>query len=374
MTVELISVFNNKGGVGKTTLTFHLAHALAELGHKVLAVDLDPQCNLSIYSLPPEEIQEIWEAENSFIDAPGFEAARAAMPAKQFANFCQQPRTIHFSLKPAEEGTGALDVLPPPIELKPNLHLIPGRLTLHMFEEALARRWSEAFVGAPLALRTLSEIRRLLLQYAEEYGYSYIIVDTSPSLGQLNKSILTNVDAFLIPCAPDLFSLYGIRNIGSSLARWQAELRTLYSLIPPARRPSLPESFVGFLGYTIYNAKKREGSTPWDMAIAHYGYAQQIKQTISTQIPSSLSNGIPKADLNEPIGGMSVMHSHNTYPSHAQKYHCPIWELPTLENLEVGDEATVLTNKQRYLSTRAAYKNFAKSMIVRLKHLKRKPL
>ncbi|MFX0588394.1 ParA family protein, partial [Glaesserella parasuis] len=41
--VKLLSVFNNKGGVGKTTLSFHLAHALAELGHKVLAVDLDPR-------------------------------------------------------------------------------------------------------------------------------------------------------------------------------------------------------------------------------------------------------------------------------------------------------------------------------------------
>jgi cellulose biosynthesis protein BcsQ len=54
MAVEIISIFNNKGGVGKTTLTFHLAHALSELGHKVLAIDLDPQCNLSIYSLSVE--------------------------------------------------------------------------------------------------------------------------------------------------------------------------------------------------------------------------------------------------------------------------------------------------------------------------------
>jgi cellulose biosynthesis protein BcsQ len=245
MTVEIISVFNNKGGVGKTTLTFHLAHALAELGHKVLAVDLDPQCNLSIYSLPVEDIQAIWDAENPFIDEPGFEAARSSMTARKFEAFCKKPRTIHFSLKPTEEGTGALEHLPPPISLAPNLDLIPGRLTLHMFEEALARRWSEAFVGQPLALRTLSEIRRLILQYAAEYGYDYAIVDTSPSLGQLNKTILTTVDAFLVPCAPDLFSLYGIRNIGSSLSRWISELKTLYSLIPPTRRPALPESFVG---------------------------------------------------------------------------------------------------------------------------------
>ena len=52
--VRLISVFNNKGGVGKTTLSFHLAHALAELGHRVLMVDLDPQCNLTINCMDVE--------------------------------------------------------------------------------------------------------------------------------------------------------------------------------------------------------------------------------------------------------------------------------------------------------------------------------
>lgn len=374
MTVEIISVFNNKGGVGKTTLTFHLAHALADLGHKVLAVDLDPQCNLSIYSLTVEQIQEIWDAENDFIDEPGFEAARAAMPPKKFEELCKEARSIHFSLKPAEEGTGPLGYLSPPLVLSTNLHLIPGRLTLHMFEEALARRWSEAFVGQPLALRTLSEIRRILLEYAAAYSYDYIIVDTSPSLGQLNKTILTTVDAFLIPCAPDLFSLYGIRNIGSSLSRWTTELKTLYSLIPPTRRPALPKHFVGFLGYTIYNAKKREGSSPWDMAIAHYGYAKQIPDTVSAHIPASLSDGIDKATLNAPIGGTSVMHSHNTYPAHAQKYHVPIWQLPTYAYLEEGDTATVLTNKSRYIATKAAYRQFAEEVVNRVKLLKKAPL
>lgn len=375
MAVEIISVFNNKGGVGKTTLTFHLAHALAELGHKVLAVDLDPQCNLSIYSLPVEQIQTIWDAENAFIDEPGFEAARAAVTPKKFEALCKTVRSIHFSLKPAEEGTGPLEHLPPPLELAPNLHLIPGRLTLHMFEETIARRWSEAFVGQPLALRTLSEIRRILLQYAADYGYDFVIVDTSPSLGQLNKTILTTVDAFLVPCSPDLFSLYGVRNIGSSLSRWRAELKTLYSLIPYSRRPALPKSFVGFLGYTVYNAKKREASTPWDMAIAHYGYAKQIPATVSAHMLATLSQGIDKDTLDLPIGGMSVMHSHNTYPAHAQKYHVPIWKLPSNPaSLDEGDRATVVTNKNRYTATKSAYRDFAKDVISRVKQLKKDTL
>ena len=47
--MKSIAVFNNKGGVGKTTLTYHLGCALAELGHKTLLVDLDPQSNLTLF-------------------------------------------------------------------------------------------------------------------------------------------------------------------------------------------------------------------------------------------------------------------------------------------------------------------------------------
>ncbi len=294
MPAKIISVFNNKGGVGKTTLAFHLAHALAEMGRKVLLVDLDPQCNLSIYSMPVEKIQEIWDAEVSYIDEPGFADTRKSKTAREFKALCSQTRTMHFLLKPAEEGTGELEKLPPPHKLAPNLDLIPGRLTLHMFEEMVARRWSEAFVGQPLAIRTLSEIRRLIHEYARANNYDIAVVDTSPSLGPLNKVILSTVDAFLIPCAPDLFSLYGVRNIGNSLSRWQNELRTLYSLIAPSRRPHLPKEFVRFLGYTIYNAKLRTGSSKWDMAIAHYNYAKQIPDVIGEHVPSDLSSGIPK--------------------------------------------------------------------------------
>lgn len=373
MSVGVLSVFNNKGGVGKTTLTFHLAHALAELGHKVLVVDLDPQCNLTITFLPEERIGEIWGAEDEFIDV-GFEAAKVHMSEQAFEHLCSCPRTVHFLLKPTEEGTGALQELPPPVEISDNLHLIPGRLTLHMFEEALARRWSEAFVGQPLAIRTLSEIRRLITQYAEKHGYDYAIIDTSPSLGQLNKTILTTVDAFLVPCAPDLFSVYGIRNIGNSLARWRQELTTLYTLIPVDRRPFLPREFVGFLGYTVYNAKKREGSTAWNMAIAHYDYAKKIPETIMTYIPDQLLHGLPADTLKHPIGGQAVLHTHNTYPAHAQKYRTPMWNLPNLEHLDAGDQATVVTNKNRYTATQAAYHHFANDLIQRFRQLAPAPL
>jgi cellulose biosynthesis protein BcsQ len=51
---KLISVFNNKGGVGKSTICWNLADALGRRGKKVLLIDFDPQCNLSIAVLGEE--------------------------------------------------------------------------------------------------------------------------------------------------------------------------------------------------------------------------------------------------------------------------------------------------------------------------------
>src|SRR5690349_18326570 len=105
--MRTITVFNNKGGVGKTTLTFHLAHALSEIGKKVLIFDLDPQCNLTIYGLDQEKIHKTWEEEDSFIE--DFNAARSSVSSEDFSTLLESSRTIHFLLKPTEDGTAEID-------------------------------------------------------------------------------------------------------------------------------------------------------------------------------------------------------------------------------------------------------------------------
>jgi chromosome partitioning protein len=55
-----IALFNNKGRVGKTALTYHLAHMIRRLGLGVLAIDLDPQANLTSMCLEEDEIEELW--------------------------------------------------------------------------------------------------------------------------------------------------------------------------------------------------------------------------------------------------------------------------------------------------------------------------
>ncbi|MGZ3749319.1 MAG: ParA family protein [Methylobacter sp.] len=363
--MKTISIFNNKGGVGKTTLTFHLAHALSEIGKRVLIIDLDPQCNLTILSMDSEELHKIWEVEDSFID--DFESARNGVLSATFEKLTNATRSIHFLLKPTEDGVSDIAAISAPYKLSNNLDLIPGRLTLHMYEEKVANRWSDALKNDPLAIRTLTKIRSLANQYAEKFGYDIVIFDTSPSLGTLNKLIISTTDGFVIPCMPDMFSLYGIRNIGDSLKKWKREFDVLYTLLTSEKRALFPKDFVHLFGYTIYNAKKYSGkNNTWDLAVAHYNYAEQIPATIEKYIDKSIWDKLPHDSLRQPIGGTAVMHTHNTLPNMAQKYHVPIWKVPASPSVETDDISTIAGNRTIYEMTLQKYVQFAQDLLSRI--------
>lgn len=366
--MKLISIFNNKGGVGKTTLTFHLANALAEMGHKTLLMDLDPQCNLTIQSISEKKIHDIWQAEDSFID--DFKAQKDKTTPVEMTRLISSSRTIHFLLKPTEDGVTDIEFLSPPIHLAENLGLIPGRLSMHLYEDKLSRRWSDVYQGDPLAIRTATRIRELAGEYASSEGYEFVLMDTSPSLGMLNKVLISTADGFLVPCAPDLFSVYGIRNIGQALGIWKKEFRTIYQLLSDRKRAHFPEEFVRLLGYTIYNARKYSGSSNrWNLAAGHYNYAEQLPTAIQEFIPEEVRSDLPDQQLAEPIGGTSVMYGHNTAVAMAQKYRLPMWKLPDCGKLRPKDASTIVGNRQTYEATRRDYMTFARDLLERLDEL-----
>ena len=192
--MTILSLFNNKGGVGKSTLGFHLGYALSQLGKRILFVDLDPQCNLTISGLDEEKLHEIWKEEDPYVD--DYEAA--SKNTKNFDKIIEKPRSIHFLLKPTEDGLNELEKYPEPLNLAPNLDLIPGRLSIHKYENKIAERWSGAYQGDNLALRTITNIRSICQKYSEIHNYDFVLIDTSPSLGILNKTIISTVDGFFL--------------------------------------------------------------------------------------------------------------------------------------------------------------------------------
>ena len=106
-----IAFFNNKGGVGKTSLVYHTAWMFAELGHRVLAVDLDPQSNLSIMALDEERLEALWPDD-------------------------EHPQTLHGAVAPLFGGTG--DIRPGHIEaMAGKLGLLVGDLALSRIEDRM---------------------------------------------------------------------------------------------------------------------------------------------------------------------------------------------------------------------------------------------
>jgi len=358
--MKIISIFNNKGGVGKTTLTYHLAHILAEMGKKVLILDMDSQCNLSLYGMQEEELEKIWLDEDNVIDN-GFDSTKQQMEKDDFNNLFKTTRTMHFLLKSVEEGISDFDELPPPVNLADNLDLIPSRLTLFKYENKIAERWTGIFLGEPLPIRTVTRIRKLAELYSEKNHYDLVIIDTSPSLSILNKVIISTVDGFMIPCLPDMFSLYGIKNIGKALTQWQREFDICTNMISEEKRKAFPKKPVRFLGYTIYNAKKYDSKNRWNLAQAHFDYAQQIPDAIKEHIDERVREHLSEEMVKTPIGNNVIIHSHNTFPNMAQKYKKPMWVIPDLKL-----EDSSITNPKNYKATQEKYQQFANDFLTRV--------
>lgn len=370
--MKSISIFNNKGGVGKTTLSFHLGHALAALGKKVLMIDADPQCNLTLYCMDQEKLIEIWNEEENFII--DFEMAYGSRDDKSREKLYSDPRSLHFYLKPDEDGaamSGKAEYVP--VVLRENIHLIPGRLSLHMFEEKLVSAWGNIFNQDPQAIRLATSIRNIANKTNEiiknrgqgwENGYDYIIIDTSPSLGRLNRLLISTSDVFVVPCTPDLFSLYGIRNIGRALKQWNEDYDKLTKVLSENNLKKFPVRPASFAGYVILNARKRSDSqNSWQLSKASYRFAQQIPEYIMKHIPDA------KFTEHPPIGGTAIMHSHAGMPSVSQNHHVPMWEVPSVANTEDDDYYSVMGSAPAYRGTQGKYTEFSLDLIRRIEEI-----
>ena len=136
MTVRVLTFFNNKGGVGKTSLVYHLACMYAELGRRVLAVDLDPQANLTGMFLDEDRVEALWEGSLS-------------------------RRTVYGALQPLLEGTG--DIGEPHLEQpQERLSLIVGDLSLSSAEDELSSQWPGCLDRQPRAFRVISALWRIM--------------------------------------------------------------------------------------------------------------------------------------------------------------------------------------------------------------------
>lgn len=224
-------------------------------------------------------------------------------------------------------------------------------------------------MGEPQALRLLTAIRAICIEASNTHGYEIAILDTSPSLGMMNRVIISTSTGFFVPCMPDMFSTFGLTNIGLALRTWRSQFDTMYSLLSDKKRSAFPNHFVKLLGYTIYNARKYAGQNDLDLATAHYGYAKKLPDVISSKIPKECYSHLSSSIVSEPIGGKAIMHTHNTLPTMAQKYRVPIWQVPLEASLSPEDKSTVFGNRQMYIEKQAMYHAFASDLLSRVEGL-----
>ncbi|MAU01297.1 MAG: hypothetical protein CL608_29500 [Anaerolineaceae bacterium] len=167
---KIIAIAMQKGGVGKTTTTINLAAALGELGYRVLAVDLDPQCNLTQHAgFDPDNLSPtIYDAFKAEID--GYES----------------------------------DVLGSIYETDEKFHLLPSQAELSLIELSLINTLSRERVLSTI----LSEVKK---------QYDYILIDCNPSLGLLVVNALTAASSVIIPIQTEYLAARGALMILSSI-------------------------------------------------------------------------------------------------------------------------------------------------------------
>lgn len=226
--MRTIAFFNNKGGVGKTSVVYHLAWMYADRGLKVLVADLDPQANLSAMFLDDERLVYLWETEGN--------------------------GTISDSVDPLRKRSG--DIKDPHVEFicDRSIGLIPGSLALSRFEDSLSESWSKCSDGEVGAFRVITAFYRAIRVAAKIVGADVVLVDVGPNLGAINRSALIASDQVVVPLAPDLFSLQGLRNLGPTLRAWRGDWKKRLDVAerePDVSEIEVPMGSMEPLGYVV---------------------------------------------------------------------------------------------------------------------------
>lgn len=168
----VIAMSNEKGGVAKTTSTLSLGASLAELNHKVLLIDLDPQANLSL--------------------ALGLESGEAEITS---ANVLIENAVLRTAIRKTDVN---------------NLDLVPSNPRIESAEQFL-----------PMRSHYLSTLRNAL--EAVSNNYDYILLDCPPALGAITLNALSAADLLIIPTQAEYFSAYALRNMMGTIRRIRQE-------------------------------------------------------------------------------------------------------------------------------------------------------
>ena len=257
---EVISIANQKGGVGKTTTTFNLGVALANQGKKVLLIDVDPQSNLTTYMGWNDD-----EIKTSITDV--------------FMNtLCGKEVDLKECIKKYND----------------NLDLLPSDIGLSELEMTL--------VGAMSREYTLKNAIKGIKD-----NYDYILIDTQPSLGMLPINALACSDKVIIPVQPQYFAAKGMTQLLNTIMQIRKQINPVLKIdgivitLSDIRTnltkdicTQLKDSYgkaIKIYDTQIPRAIKVAESTAYGKSIFAYDKSSKVAEAYSSLVKEVLSNG-----------------------------------------------------------------------------------
>ena len=270
---SIVSLFNHKGGVSKTTTVFHLGWKIASTGKRVLIVDADPQCNLTGLTLGLDD----YDALVRFYDS-------------------KQNTDIFNSLAPefSLDGTNHSPLSATSITPTKNEHLfiLAGNIRFSELDTQIATAMTSSGT-LPVLRKFIGAFNKLIRRIASEHNIDVVLVDMSPSVSSTNQCILMSSDYFIVPISPDFYCYQAIDSLSNVLPKWAEEISPFKKggdSPLPVKNPKM----LGFItqNYRIYttNSDKSEIDQPKQMSKAYSDWLDRIKEVASRKLIPSLKD------------------------------------------------------------------------------------
>lgn len=315
MPVPVLTFFNNKGGVGKTSLVYHLAWMLSDIGHRVLACDLDPQANLTSMFINEDQLEILWPDNG---------------PRK----------SIYSALEPLLDGTG--DIENPHLEIfTPQLSLIVGDLALSATEDELSSQWPECLDRRPRAFRVISALWRILQNAAKSNQVEIVLVDVGPNLGALNRAVLVATDYVIVPLGADLFSLQGLRNLGPTLHDWRNGWLDRYDRNPISDLP-IPSGLIQPIGYVVQQHSVRLGRP----VKAYDKWVNRMPEEYARNLLDDNDGPYPQTPEQDKTNALATVKHYRSLVPMAQEARKPIFHLTPADGA-IGSHAVAANAARR---------------------------
>jgi len=330
--MKVISFFNHKGGVSKTTTVYHVGWMLNEMGKRVLLVDTDSQCNLTLTCIGEDQYED-------FVSNNPENNIKHCLDTA----FYSKPQLI--------EAPDCVNV-----KGREGLYLLPGSFEITEFEVQLGISFqlSNSFS----TMNSLpGSFYYLFKKCAEKYNIEYVLVDLNPSLSAINQALISSSDFFVLPTSPDYFSQMAVKSMARILPQWEEWAIQAREVYKNSTYP-LPMVKPKFLGYSVndFNIRNEKPTAAFDAII------NQLNDVITTQLYPSLK--VKEMTLsNDERGSLCIAKISNFQHLQAkyQEYGIPVYALSEEQIGTVGNALAEHKRKQNFF--KGIYESFARQIV-----------